>query len=423
VTRRGSPRSFQLRSTALCLAVLCVGSPALVHADDNTTRSSDAASQARAFFEIGAQAYEQGDYQAALEAFEEAYTLAARPGLLFSMAQAHRRAFFASNDAQHLDGAIASFRKYLESGDATRRRDAEEALEQLVPLVSSAHSQGPAAATRSARARLMVASATPDAVLHVDGVRAPHLPYVATVAPGTHTLRLSAPGYRDQVRNLPLPEGAAFGVDIALEELPGTLALSSTGSGDVVLDGRRIGALPLSPLTLSAGVHQVSLLKPGQRVTTRRFTLERGGFTRVDLPLERSGQRTAAQVLLLTGGVGVIATAVLIGTTLDRQHDADELHQRLIKHPPISDSERHRYNHLVGVRNSLRRTTIGVGGSAAIFLIVGAALFWFDRPDPPPFSGEDLQRRPPSVPRRPSDVIAGPVWDGNQLGLVAAGRF
>jgi hypothetical protein len=51
------------------------------------------AQQARAFFEIGAQAYAVGDYVAALDAFREAYALEKRPGLLFSTAQAHRRLF------------------------------------------------------------------------------------------------------------------------------------------------------------------------------------------------------------------------------------------------------------------------------------------------------------------------------------------
>ena len=123
---------------------------------------------ARAFFEIGAQAYDRGDYDGALQAFAEAYARAKRPGLLFSMAQAHRRAFFVSNDAQHLASAVELYRKYLESGDQARRRDAEEALEELVPLtgtVARAETKDEPAARQG---KLMIASSTPGATLYVD---------------------------------------------------------------------------------------------------------------------------------------------------------------------------------------------------------------------------------------------------------------
>ena len=82
------------------LVVLLLTCLALSASAQETAETAEARG-ARAFFEIGAQAYDRGDYDGALEAFKEAYARAARPGLLFSMAQAHRRAFFAGNDPQH----------------------------------------------------------------------------------------------------------------------------------------------------------------------------------------------------------------------------------------------------------------------------------------------------------------------------------
>lgn len=46
----------------------------------------------REFSELGVRLYQAGDYDGAIRAFSSAYTLRARPVLLFNIAQAHRRA-------------------------------------------------------------------------------------------------------------------------------------------------------------------------------------------------------------------------------------------------------------------------------------------------------------------------------------------
>src|SRR5882672_9815610 len=69
--------------------------------------------RAREFFDFGARAYSNGQYLLAIDAFQEAYKLTERPGLLFSLAQTHQRQFRASGDEQHLAKAIDSYRRYL----------------------------------------------------------------------------------------------------------------------------------------------------------------------------------------------------------------------------------------------------------------------------------------------------------------------
>ena len=49
-----------------------------------------AADEARTYFDIGAKAYQAGRYLDAAQAFDEAYRRSTRPGLLFSLGQAHR---------------------------------------------------------------------------------------------------------------------------------------------------------------------------------------------------------------------------------------------------------------------------------------------------------------------------------------------
>ena len=68
--------------------------------------------QAKEYFRAGAQAYAVGQYQVALQAFEQAYALAPRPAVLFSMAQAERRQYFVDQKTEHLEKAIRMFREY-----------------------------------------------------------------------------------------------------------------------------------------------------------------------------------------------------------------------------------------------------------------------------------------------------------------------
>ena len=52
--------------------------------------------EAKQYFEAGATAYAMGDYRAAIQAFDAAYTLTPLPAIAFSLAQAERREYFAS---------------------------------------------------------------------------------------------------------------------------------------------------------------------------------------------------------------------------------------------------------------------------------------------------------------------------------------
>ena len=99
---------------------------------------------AREYFRAGAQAYSVGEYGAAIQAFEQAYALAPRPAVLFSIAQAERRQYFLVRDQQHLRRAIDMFRQYLEEETQTARKaDAVQALSELEPLLAGAASEPP----------------------------------------------------------------------------------------------------------------------------------------------------------------------------------------------------------------------------------------------------------------------------------------
>ena len=72
--------------------------------------SAEDQKRAKAVFEAGGRSFEQGDFAAAIQAFEQAYALSGRPSVIFSLAQAHKKAFVDTGTAYHRDAATSLFR-------------------------------------------------------------------------------------------------------------------------------------------------------------------------------------------------------------------------------------------------------------------------------------------------------------------------
>src|SRR5262249_49982115 len=78
----GEPMKYRALGTFTLVALLTAASG---RADD--------VEQAKNYFNAGATAYAAGQFVAAAQAFDQAYKLAPRPAILFSMAQAERRQY------------------------------------------------------------------------------------------------------------------------------------------------------------------------------------------------------------------------------------------------------------------------------------------------------------------------------------------
>ena len=189
--------------------------------------------QAKAFFEIGVQAYERGRYQDAAAAFQEAYQRSRRPGLLFSLAQVYRRAFFVSNEPKHLEQAIVYYREYLKARDSIRRDEAEQVLSELVPIALRLNRSSVPLEAAAPSTRLMVSSRTVGASLTIDGKRVSELPHVTELVPGLHRVRVSAPGFVTEERAVSLPAGAAFAVNIELAAMPAHVLVQGPPGADI----------------------------------------------------------------------------------------------------------------------------------------------------------------------------------------------
>jgi hypothetical protein len=370
--------------------------------------------QARSFFEIGAQAYEQGRYAEAIEAFENAYQRVPRPGLLFSMAQAYRRAFIASGDTMQLASAIEHYRAYLDSpGALPRRRDAELALERLVRL-----------SRRAARAdldddprggsRLMVSTATPGAAVQVDGgAVVTALPHVATIPPGTHEVTLSAPGYARQMRRILVPPGAAYALDVDLEALPGSLSLSGIAGSEVWLDGRLVAGLPVSRLAVSAGAHQLVVRRPGRLSFERSVAVAPQKDTSIDVVLDNTLQRDAGFVVLAGAGAGALGAGVLALLAYRQQGIAQDWAQTHRERPLLA-REYAAYEAAARHRDGFRTVAITTGVASAALAVAAALLLGLDTPPLPTAPAPAVREREDEL---QLELGTAPGFDSGGIGL------
>jgi len=400
------------RCGALLSALCLLAAP--LHAQESTaapvesaTPPSDAdAEQAKAFFEIGAHAYERGHYADAISAFEQAYRIAHRTGLLFSIAQAHRRAFYSGNDATHLSAAIEQYRAYLaRDPEGVRRADAERALAELVPMQNEQARREASGEPAPVRTRLMISSSTPGAHLLLDQHPVQELPYVTELSAGAHQVLVSAPGFRAEQRAISLPEGTSFAVNIDLVEEPGSLMVTGPAGGELFLEGRSLGVLPLPPVPLRAGPHRLSLRKAGYEFTSLPVQVDHGAATAVQLTPRITRRRELEFVLLGVGAAAAVSALSLGGVALVQQHKAQTLLDRS-EQRAWSPAEYEQYQAASNRRDDFRNAAwISAGLSGALGL--SSLLLYLSEPlDPPPLRDEPGVR--PESPRSPE--ILGSLW-------------
>lgn len=359
----------------LCVVIACLW-PSPVHA-----QSEPELARAKEYFRAGAQAYAVGEFDAAVQAFEQAYALAPRPAVLFSIAQAERRQYFLDKKPEHLERAVEMYRRYLdEDPQASRKVDAVQALSELEPLLrSTVNEQDPLRPQDQHRValptRLMISSATPGARIVFDKERPSPSPMVREVEPGEHRILVYAPGFVPHQRTLLAVKGALVALDVALEERPAKLKVIAADGAELRVDGRYQGECPFPrPIELAAGRHLITVTKPGYVGTSREQTLVRGETTVVRAPLRRSVQRTAALIMFGVSGSALVTGGVLTYFALQQQSAAQSfLDERGRRELTAGDLEL--YESTREDRDVLS-VAAGVTYGAAAILGLGGALFF-----------------------------------------------
>ncbi len=415
----------------LILAALCAAAPA----------SAGPTEDAKVIFNIGAQAYDKGDFAAALSAFEQAYRLAPRPGILFSIGQARRKQFYTSGKKpEHLRAAIAAYREYLakvETGG--RRSDAAEALVELEALAAKLDVAAPAAATSVGPApavvvtQIMVTAQTADAKVALDGAAPRDVPLVADVQPGKHSVRVTAPGFFDEARDLEVKQGAVAGLDIQLREKPGKILVTARDGAQVSIDGRLVAQTPLAqPIDVEPGRHLLTVVKNGYRPYSAEIEIGRAEERTYEAPLAATTQRKISYALFGVGAAGAVAGGVLAGLAVMHQRDAQQFEsdrQRGVKRcddDAACQSLFDQYKRDVAARDDFRRDAGIVIGSSLLVGGIGVALFALDFPSLLGVTSrprDDQPKKPAPVKDRSIDASVAPIIGPGLYGAGISGRF
>jgi tetratricopeptide (TPR) repeat protein len=368
---RARRRSF---ASALLLASCTIGAPAFAQDASDLER-------AKASFKAGANAYAAGDYLAAIQALDAAYELTPLPAIAFSIAQAERKQYLSKNEREHLERAVALFRRYLEQApDGPRRADARAALRELEPELGRAAVPETPAKVQARPTRLMIVSDTPGARITLDGGVSSPSPLIREVAPGRHRAHVVAKGYDDVDRDVTAVAGELLLTEVPLVERSSSLYVWAPEGADIYLDGVYMAqGGPLATLAVRTGRHQLVVAQPGKRVVRRELRLARGQAHTEVVTLEPTTQRSLSEYLFIGGGVALGGGVVLSALAVRSQNRAEDFLQRQ-SHRAVSSAELVSYNAYIAERNRYRTgAAIGVATSFGFF-ITGLFLHELDRP-------------------------------------------
>ena len=380
----------------------------------------DEVDRARTFFNAGAQAYSAARYAEAVRSFEQAYELAPRPQLLFSLAQAERKEFFASNDGAYVRRAIAHYKQYLEQvPSGGRRSEATEAKADLEARLARLDPQQAAgtAAVEKRKARVTVYSATAGAQASIDGGPPQELPYFGDLEPGKHRVRVFADGYFDAEREVSGDKPVDQPVDLPLKERPSMVTVVLDTTADILVDGRLVATSPVGrPIEVPPGPHVLSVAANGKKPLSQEVVLPRGKPFRFEPKPEASGQRIVAFTMLGVGAVGIVTGGVFGLLTLGQEGRAKSI-QSERDTGNISADRLDAYNRSIDKRDAFRTASVVSFSAGAAFAAGGALLYFFDHPTVNVLPPRSVEPTPAPRTNQPLDLTASPLvgpglWGG-----------
>jgi tetratricopeptide (TPR) repeat protein len=400
--------------------------------------AAEPSDQGKTLFNAGAQAYAAGQFNAAIQAFDESYRTAPRPGVLFSIAQAHRRQYYVDKRPEHLKSAVQYYRDYLAKvTDGGRRADAAQALSELEPLLERLGTSAPATPVAPVAAvvetRLMVSSPTPGATVAVDKGKALEAPLITEIAPGKHTLHLTAAGYFDEDREISASAGGVAALDIALRERPGQLVINARAGAQLTIDGRYVATTPLPrALEIEPGHHLIALARNGSYAHTEEIDVGRAETKTIDVILPATKQRVTSYVLLGTGAAGILVGGVFAALAAHQQSVAQDIEtHRQTKSDDCRDvpavlCPTKAYQNALDRRDALRPIATSALTAGGLIAATGAVLFLFDQPSLDARAAKPDTKPKPAAPQprdAPLEMSAAPAIGPGFYGGSFTGRF
>jgi tetratricopeptide (TPR) repeat protein len=396
-----------------------------------TPALADDDAQSRAYFETGAKAYEKGDYPNAIRAFDQAYALTKRPGLIFSIAQSYKRQYGLDAKPANLRKALEYYRRFLaEDKGGKRRGDASSAIIEIEAILGRLPAEQQAIAEQAPDlpqpTQISVTTQVDDAMISIDG-GAPRTLEPVEVKPGKYKVVIQAPGYFSEERELYARERQMTAIDVPLRAMPAKVTIEGRIGSTVTVDGSPRGNLPLQgPLEIEAGQRSIAVSQPGFITFSRDYALGRGQNTSVKADLPRTRQRVASFIMFGTGiafgGTGVLLALASAGSY---GQGIDIYNKTLKKGGYISAAE------LVTYNEKKREQEIGIALTSASFSIAAASaalgflLYYFDTPAIPTARTKKDETAPPKKDQSPGlrDMMLVPVTSPGFAGVSFGARF
>jgi hypothetical protein len=304
----GWPRAHQAHASAARL-VLAIGAllggaaPSRAWAQQQPSPGQGTAAQARALFERGVAALDDGRPRDAIEPLEQSRALRALPVVDYNLGLAYRGA------GRYLD-AIRAFERYLASPPPQASPADLAAVQRALGEL------------RSGVATLVVNVTPAAAAVLLDGRTVQWAGNTAQVDPGDHVLEAQADGYALERRAVSLPRGARAVVALVLAPASGLahlVVVPSVPDAMTSVDGRQ-QATSAVDLALPSGEHTVFVRAPGYAPFERRVTLGATGVVRVDAHLARAGGGGSSWLAPAAIAVGVVVVgAIVTGVVLALQ--------------------------------------------------------------------------------------------------------
>jgi hypothetical protein len=371
-----------------------------------SARADDLA-QAKANFAVGARAYDQRKFRLAVDAFQASYQLAPHAAILFSIAQAHKRLYFAEHADADLRQALTYYRRYVkDEPDGRRVEEASTSISDLEAVaarkgISLTEDVAPSVPDVAAPARLLISTAINSATARIDDGSPVELPSRIETTPGKHRVTIEAAGYVPYTTEVVLQPGEPYPLDAPMVQLPARLTVPLEDGTRIYVDGRLVATTPVArPLEVPPGERNLSFARKGSDPLSMTVKLAPGEARAVSADLRTSDQRTGSYACFAIGGGLAIGGGVLAGFAVARQNRALAITS---KESNITPSERAEQTRAGEDRDLYRGLAVGGFSGAGVLATTGLLLYLLDNAEP------QATNQAPAQPdeKRPFDLSVG----------------
>ncbi len=370
-------------------------------------------------------AYRDGRYEEAADAFEEAYRVHPQAALLFNVGRCFEKVWLVKARESDLRRAVDAYRRYLAAVDRasakSRHVEAELALERLSPALERLGVAAGAAVSSPTRpatraTRLMVGASVAGATVRIDDGPPKALPLLEPVSAGKHRVRIACAEHLEEDREVVVAEGELTPIHAEMRPSPGELVVRAPEGTAIYVDGRFAGRAPLpSPLRLAAGDHDVALLDSGRVPWGKRVAVTRASSLSLEGEPKRSAYRWASFGL---AGLAVLAgagAAYNAGTAIVRDVRIQRFLSSRERGDYLDERDLAAYADNVAVHEEAQSRALTFAIVTSVLGLGAAGLYFIDRPtvadvvyehEPSPGAPS-----PPSVSLTPAVGVTGASLD------------